>query len=312
MQVYRGLDRLDIRKEAWITVGIFDGVHLGHRKIIDGLAAEASRGGGVGLLVTFDPHPQEVLRRTAKPVPLLTRLDEKLELLEVTGLDGTVVLPFTPELAAADGTAFVAEWLMPRLHLAEWVVGYNHAFGKGRRGDASLLARLGQEFGFRVRVEPPFSMDGEPVSSTRIRNMILNGNVVEANRLLGRTYAVRGQVVQGKGLGRDLGFPTANLDLGDAGKCIPGDGVYAAFVAFDGKPRPAVANVGRCPTVGGCNRSIEAHVFDFHGNLYGATLRLHFVEKLREELRFESVSAMIGQMVRDADLARERLTRQGG
>lgn len=295
----------------WVTLGIFDGVHAGHRAILRSLTEAARRDGAASLVVTFAPHPRAVLD-PGVPVGLLTPGDEKIERLELEGVDETAVLPFTAELAARTPENFIREVLIRDVRVAGLVAGYNHAFGSGRSGDGALLSRMGLEKGFEVRVEPPVNLAGAPVSSTRIRSLLEQGRVDEAAVLLERPYPVAGRVVSGKGLGRGFGFPTANVSPERADKLIPGDGVYAAFVRIGNDRHPAVVAVGDHPTVGGGDRTIEAHLMEFEGNLYGETILIDFIEKLRDEIRFDSVRTMIGQMGRDRDAARQLLNRQGG
>jgi riboflavin kinase / FMN adenylyltransferase len=293
---------------TWVTVGIFDGVHLGHRRLIDALTGGARDEGARSLAVTFDPHPQWVLRKNEAPMPLLTPLGEKFDLLSRTALDETAVLAFDEAFASLGPEEFVSRLLMPRLRLSGWVIGYDHAFGRGGEGGRADLEALGKRFGFKVLTVPPVLVDGEAVSSTRIRTRIAAGDVAGASGMLGRPYALAGEVVPGQRLGREMGFPTANLAVPADGKCLPADGVYAVFAESGGKRFDAVTSIGRRPTVGGRDRTIETHLLDFDGNLYGEPLRLLFMNRLRDERKFDTVRAMIGQMTRDRDLAREQLT----
>jgi riboflavin kinase / FMN adenylyltransferase len=311
MEVYRGFDAIPDRPGAWVSIGIFDGVHLAHRRILEELVGQAAPDGH-SLLITFEPHPQQVLQSGTAPVPMLTPLAEKLGLLAETGLSGTVVIPFTRELAALEPESFVEELLLKRCPLRKLIVGYNHAFGRGGKGGGDLLRRLGESRGFDVQIEPPVLAEGDAVSSTRIRALLLGGEPAAANRLLGRRYALAGEVVRGRGLGRRFGFPTANLCAADAGKLIPRDGVYAVLVRVRGETHPGVCNIGTNPTVGGNDRSVETNIFDFDENIYGNEITLEFAEKMRDEIKFDSVRFMIGQMEKDRDAARQLLTRQGG
>jgi riboflavin kinase / FMN adenylyltransferase len=311
MKVRGSLEARDSGEPFWVSMGIFDGVHAGHRAILRRLVSEARRDGVKSLVVTFDPHPRAVLD-PAKAVGLLTPGKEKLERLEAEGVDETAVLPFTGELAGRPPEIFMREVLIRGVRVRGLIAGYNHAFGSRRRGDGELLGRLGAELGFPVRIEPPVMVDGEPVSSTRIRGLVEAGLVGEAAELLERPYEVRGRVVRGKGLGRGFGFPTANVRPERPDKLVPGDGVYAAFVRTSDGRKPAVVNVGTCPTVGEYDRSIEAHLMDFEGNLYDQPVGIDWIHKLRDEIRFDSVQTMIGQMGKDLGAARNRLNGQGG
>jgi riboflavin kinase/FMN adenylyltransferase len=311
MKVYDGFDAIPDRFEAWVSIGIFDGVHLAHRRIIEELTRQAAPDGR-SLLITFEPHPQQVLQDNPASVPLLTPLEEKLGLLAETGLSGTAVIPFTRELSALEPRTFVEEVLLRRCSIRKLIIGYNHAFGRGGSGGGGLLRKMGAERGFDVQIEPPVIIDGETVSSTRIRSLLLGGQAATANRLLGRRYSLSGKVVRGKGLGRGFGFPTANLSVGNPHKLIPGDGVYAVFARVQGKSHPGICNIGTRPTVGGVQRSIETVILDFDREIYGIQLKVEIVEKMRDEVKFDSVRSMIGQMEKDRDGARELLTRQGG
>jgi len=311
MQVYRGFDAIPDRPEAWISIGIYDGVHLAHRRILAELTRQAVPDGR-SLLITFEPHPQQVLQDSPVPVPLLTPLEEKLDLLARTGLSATAVIPFTRELSALEPRTFVREVLLRRCPVRKLVIGYNHAFGRGGQGGGELLRSLGAEMGFEVQIEPPVMIGGTAVSSTRIRMLLLEGNAALANRLLGRCYGISGSVVGGEGRGRGFGFPTANLEAAHPDKLIPGNGVYAVFARLRGEMHAGMCNIGTRPTVGGVRRSIETNLFDFEGDLYGETIDLEIVEKMRDEVKFDSIRSMIGQMEKDRDVARKLLTRQGG
>jgi riboflavin kinase / FMN adenylyltransferase len=311
MKVFNGFDSIPDGPDAWVSIGIFDGVHLAHRRILEELRGQAAPD-GQSLLITFEPHPQQVLQGDAAPVPLLTPLDEKLGLLGESGLSGTCVIPFTRELSGLDPEKFVTEVLLRRCPVRKLVIGYNHAFGKGGAGGGDLLKRMGEERGFEVQIEPPVILDGEAVSSTRIRSLLIGGRAASANRLLGRRYSLYGSVVRGAGLGRKFGFPTANLSVESPQKLIPGNGVYAVFARVRGKSHPGICNIGTRPTVGGTRRSIETFIMDFDGDLYGTPLKVEIVEKMRDEVKFDSVRFMIGQMEKDREAARELLTMQGG
>jgi riboflavin kinase / FMN adenylyltransferase len=311
MKILNRLQASDSGDRYWVTMGIFDGIHAAHRAILRNLTAAAREDGEKSLVVTFDPHPRAVLD-SGVPVGLLTPGEERLERLELEGVDETAILPFTAGLAGLAPEDFIRDVLIRNLRVSGLIAGYNHAFGKRRSGDGALLTRLGVEQGFSVRFVPPVILDGAPVSSTRIRALLERGRVEQAAVLLERPYEVRGRVVPGKGLGRGFGFPTANVRPDRTDKLIPGDGVYAAFVRIGSARHAAVANIGTCPTVGGDTRTIEAHLMEFEGNLYGESVRIDWIHKLRDEIRFDSVRTMIGQMGRDRDAARQLLNRQGG
>ena len=303
MQIVRGLEsvRPDGPPSA-VALGVFDGVHLAHRAILGTAVARARAGALSALACTFDRHPAEILQPDRAPVPITT-LDERLGLIAETGVDATVVLSFTRELAAVEPEAFVKDMLLSRLRAREIIVGFNHRFGRGARGDARLLEGLAERLGFQAHVVPPLEVDGVPVSSTEIRTALQRGDVQGAARFLGRPYGITGTVTAGAGRGRSLGFPTANIEA-DRPLLVP-RGVYLGRVSVDGRPRPAVVNVGVRPTFGETTLAIEAHLLDFSGDLYGRPIRLEFLARLRDEMRFGSVDELRNQIARDIARARE-------
>jgi riboflavin kinase / FMN adenylyltransferase len=289
---------------AAVALGVFDGVHLAHRAILATGVARARASGLLALACTFDPHPAQVLHPESAPVPISTP-QERLELIAQTGVDTTVVLAFTSELAAVDAEAFVKDVLVARLRARDVVVGYNHRFGRGARGDARLLQALAERLGFRAHVVPPLMVDGVPVSSTEIRAALRAGDLERATRYLGRLYTITGEVIRGAGRGRALGFPTANLQP-DRELLVP-PGVYAGRVDFEGHSHRAVVNIGVRPTFGESTVVVEAHLLEFSGSLYGQPVRLGFVSRLRDERKFSGVEALRTQIGLDIATARERL-----
>ena len=293
-----------------ITVGTFDGVHQGHQDVLARLAARAEETGLRSMLVTFDPHPLEVVNPAAAP-PLLTVGDEKVEVLAESGIDYVAILPFTPTLAAYSATQFVDEVLLRRFRMRELLIGHDHGFGRGRAGDVEVLQNLGSLRGFRVEVVPPVSSgDGRPISSTGIRRAVAGGDLERAALGLGRLYAVGGRVIHGEKRGRLLGYPTINVALPSPRKLLPPEGVYAVRVQTPAGAFGGMLNLGPRPTFGDAAVSIEAHLFDASGDLYGAAVRVEFVARLRDTRRFESVDALVAQLGRDADHARTRLGAQ--
>jgi riboflavin kinase/FMN adenylyltransferase len=305
MQTVQGLESYPPdAPPAAVALGTFDGIHLAHRAILAAAVARAREGGLRALACTFDPHPAEVLRPNQTPAPIST-LAERLELLAETGVDATVVLAFTPQLAAMEPEAFVKDVLLDRLHAHDVVVGYNHTFGRGARGNARLLQELAGQLGFRAHVVPPLMVDGVPVASTAIRAALRAGDVERASRYLGRSYTINGEIVRGAGRGRELGFPTANVKP-DRG-VILAPGVYACRAVLGADRYRAVVNIGKRPTFGETALVIEAHLLDFAGALYGCLLRLEFVSRLRDERRFAGPEALREQISRDIAAARERV-----
>jgi riboflavin kinase / FMN adenylyltransferase len=305
MRIVRGLPSAPPdRRPSAVALGVFDGVHLGHRAILGAAVAHARAIGSPAVACTFDPHPLEVLQPDRAPLAITT-LDERLELIAACGVDEVVVLAFTRELAAMEPEAFVKDVLVDRLAARQVVVGFNHRFGRGARGDAALLRELGARGGFGVDVIEPLTVDGVPVSSTAIRAALGRGDLEAAVRMLGRPYTLPGKVVAGAGRGRTLGFPTANIAPDRPVLVAPG--VYACTVEVANQPRRAVVNVGVRPTFDEKTLAVEAYLLDFSGDLYGQTVRLMFRSRVREERRFSSVDALRAQIADDVETARRRL-----
>lgn len=305
MRIVRGLPPAPPEAPpAAVALGVFDGVHLGHRAILGLAVSHASAAGMQSIACTFDPHPLEVLQPGRAPLPITT-LDERLALIEGCGLDLAVVLPFTRELASMEPEAFVTDVLVTRLGARDVVVGFNHRFGRGARGDAAMLRSLGERLGFRTHVAEPLVVDGVAVSSTEIRAALQRGDLAMAGRLLGRAYTLSGSIAHGAGRGRTLGFPTANIV--PTRPVLVAPGVYACAAEVAGRKERSVVNVGVRPTFGETALAVEAYLLDFVGDLYGQTMTLTFVSRIREERRFPSVDALKTQIQADAEEARRRL-----
>ncbi len=294
-----------------LTLGNFDGAHLGHQAIIRRAVERAREKGGQTVALTFEPHPIAVLAPDRAP-PMLQTLHDRLLSLRELGVDVTVLQRFTRAFAALDPEAFVREFLLRGLELAHVVVGYNVNFGRNRAGTSETLTALGTQLGFGVEVVGPVSAgsDGEQVSSTRLRTLLQAGDMGRARALLGRPYALRGRVVVGDRRGRTLGFPTANLHL-RRGLLLPPDGVYAVRADVDGRPCAGVLNIGVRPTFAGRRRTIEAHLLDFTGDLYRRWLVVQLIERLRGEERFSGPDALREAIARDVARARTVLGGRG-
>ena len=301
-----GLPRDD--RGTVVTVGTFDGVHRGHWQVLQEIRARARATGRRSVLVTFHPHPLRIVRPEHAPA-LLTTPVEKKEILAESGLDWAVFLSFTPTLARYSPRRFVEEILVERIGVGELVIGYDHGFGRGRSGDAETLQEIGKELGFQVDVVPPVLTDDTPVSSTRIRKALLEGDVSAARRALGRPYSLRGVVVRGDGRGRTLGFPTANLVVVSGDKLIPAEGIYAVRGVLPTGTVDGALHLGPRPTFRGSPPTIEVHLFDFDQDLYGQEVRIDFVRFLREVRPFDSAEALVGEMKNDVALAREALAK---
>lgn len=281
-----------------VALGNFDGVHLGHKKVIESAVKFSRKIKAHSAVITFDPHPQEVIA-PERGLRLLTTLTEREELFLNLGVDSVVVTRFTPILRKLSYADFVRRYLVGKLGVRQIFIGYDYAFGKGRAGSVAELKQFGKQFGFGVSVVPPVKVGGEVVKSGRIRENLSRGDFARAMKLFGHPYRLTGKVVRGDGRGKTLGFPTANLKV-DPRKLIPAEGVYAGFV--DGKK--CVINIGSRPTFGGGKSLIEVHILNFKGNILGKTLKVDLFCRLRGEIQFSDALALIGQIKKDIARAR--------
>lgn len=287
--------------QSVVTVGTFDGVHVGHQAIIRYLTRRARQQEGRSVLLSFDPHPREVVQ--GQRVPLLTTIDERADLLEALGLDRFTVVRFTEDFAHLSAEDYVRELLVGAIGLQEIVIGYDHKFGRDRAGDRALLEAMGEELGFEVDVISAQEVaDVGVVSSSAIRRALLEeGNAEQAAQMLGRPYHLSGRVRRGEGRGRQIGYPTANIEVESARKLIPKGGVYAVQVRLPGgqELRPGMMNIGTRPTFDGRSLTLEVHLLDFDGDLYDDCLRIEFVRRLRDERKFDSADVLVEQLSKD-------------
>jgi riboflavin kinase/FMN adenylyltransferase len=317
MQVHRDLESLPSFTRAVITIGAFDGVHCGHRSIIAQVKEEARKCNGESVIITFDPHPRMVLSPDKAKLQLLTTLEEKIYLLEGEQIDHLVVVPFTRAFSELSAEAYVSDFLVSKFDPHVIIIGYDHHFGHNREGNIELLHRMKSRFGFRVVEIPGQVVHDLTVSATKIRHYIQKGEVRLARELLGYPYFLSRPVVHGDGLGRQLGFPTANLFVGDVQKLIPASGVYATQVRIPtpvGRAVPAngriysgAASIGYRPTFGGKDLRVEVYLLDFAGDLYGEQVQLSFFDYIRPELSFDQTEALVAKMHEDVALVRARL-----
>jgi riboflavin kinase/FMN adenylyltransferase len=291
---------------AVVTIGNFDGVHLGHRFIFRKLIEEARREGRPAVVITFEPHPKMILHPERRPFYLITSLEEKIRLLENLGIDALILIPFSLEYARTTAEEFIRSVLWESLRIRKILIGHDYTFGRGKEGNADFLAAFGGRLGFAVEVMDAFKVGDTTVSSTRIRIALLTGEVRLAAALLGRPYNLGGLVVPGKRRGVRLGFPTANLRPDK--ELAPARGVYAVYALLDGNRLPGVLNIGFNPTFADETLSIEVHLFDFDENIYGKPMEILFIERIRDEIRFDSPEELIAQIDRDIVRAREILT----
>ncbi len=288
------------RKASAVTIGTYDGVHLGHRAIISTLVSDAKARGLRSVVITFEPHPRLVLgKQSGTPIFLLSTLEEKLSALESLGVDCVIVIHFTKAFSQTPAEVFVADVLVKQIGLAEIVIGYDHMFGKNRGGSFETLARLAEQHGFVVKQIPEQKVNDHHLSSTAIRRFLESGDIENANKLLGSPYQLSARVIEGNKCGRTIGFPTANL-LPPHEKLIPKIGVYTVEVEVEEKRYRAMMNIGTRPTLQvQSNLSLEVHLLDFEGNLYGKELTVRFLARLRDEQKFSSLDALKAQLERD-------------
>ncbi len=309
MNIYRRVE--DIAEpfpHACVTIGNFDGVHLGHQKLFAEVASRARRCNGVSLAVTFEPHPLRVLRPGG--IKLISSCEQKIELIRTAGIDALLIVPFTLEFAAMTAEQFVDDILIQHIGVKELVVGYDYAFGKGRTGDINFLKRQGEEKGFPVSVVGAFYLDNILVSSTRIRQLVSEGLMDEARKLLGRPYQIRGEVQVGKQRGgKEVGYPTANLRV-DPEDLVPRHGVYVTQVIAEGKCYGGVLNIGHNPTFGEQELVAETHIFDFNQDIYGKPIKVNLLKFLRSEKKFSGVEELAAQIGRDVLAAKQALAEQ--
>ncbi len=302
MEIFRDIANVKRLENAVLTVGTFDGLHLGHQFIVEKLKNRAEFLNAQTTLVTFNPHPQIVLKSPDKPdLKILTTVDEKIEILRTFDIDRLLVIEFTHEFSKTTPVEFVKKVLYETVGFKEMVTGHDHAFGKDRQGDFETLKKLAQELEFSVTELGPFKIEEDLVSSTKIRTLLLGGDIKSANKLLGRNYFVNGKIVGGEGRGRDLNFPTANIELDSGDKLIPGDGVYAVYAFLGSKKVAGMMNIGVRPTFVSGARVMEVNLFDFHETIYGRKIKIEFVDRIRDEKKFSGPDELVAQLKKDQE-----------
>lgn len=305
MQIHYDIHKLPEFKNAVITIGTFDGVHEGHKKIIHQLTQTAKEAGGESVIITFHPHPRKVVSSSILGIRLINTLEEKIELLRESGVDHLVITPFTEVFAHQEPEDYLKSFLIDKFHPHTIIIGYDHQFGKNRRGDYRLLESYSEAYNYQLKEIPKHILDDVAISSTRIREAILQGDTTTVNHLLGRMFFFEGEVVHGDKLGRELGYPTANLRVKDEEKILPGDGIYAVYAALKnddgsyGNMLKGMMSVGFRPTVDGSKRVIEVNLFEFDQEIYGQTLRVYIKQFLRSEEKFDNLQALIQKIDED-------------
>lgn len=301
MQVYYDLESYPAAARTVATIGTFDGLHLGHKAILQRLKNLAAQIGGISLLMSFHPHPRKVLGSSETPLYLLQSLDEKIEALREFGIDRLLLVPFSREFAATTSQSFIEDILVAKVQVHQLVIGYDHHFGKNRSGDIHELRTYAHKHHYLVEEIPAQAIDEASVSSTRIRNALLEGNVALANNYLGYGYLLSGVVVHGEKQGRLLGYPTANIRVTDSDKLIPANGIYCVEVWLQGRRHYGMMSIGHKPTMGEFERGIEVNIFDFDEDIYGQDIKVVFLAYIRPEMKFGSWEALIAAI--DGDKA---------
>lgn len=328
MQVHHNIDQLTAFRNAVVTIGTFDGVHSGHRQILDQLKLEAEKINGETVIITFHPHPRKIVQAGQSPVFLINTIEEKIRLLEQVAIDHLVIVPFTEAFSQLSATEYVEDFLINKFHPHTVIIGYDHHFGKGRGGNYRLLEEYSARGAFMLKEIPEHLIHHNIVSSTAIRQAVREGNIEEANELLGYSFFFEGIVTAGNKLGKTIGFPTANLRIENGDKLIPGNGVYAVEVNVVKKNtvinqtlnRPStpsilfsnllgMMNIGNRPTIGGTHRVIEVHIFDFNEDIYGQVVQVSLKKFLRKEIKFNGLAELKLQLLSDKQEALQELTK---
>jgi len=299
MKIYQGIEKFYPVQNAVVTSGTFDGVHLGHKVILKRLIQLAKKRQGESVVLTFWPHPRFVLYPNDTSLKLLSTFQEKASYLSDLGIDHLIKIEFTKKFSQLSSEEFIHNILIDKIGTKLLVIGYDHRFGKNREGSFQYLANNSHKYGFEIEEIPRQDIENIAVSSTKIRNALESGEIKTANEFIGNNYRLTGKVIKGSQIGRDLGFPTANIVVEESYKLIPADGAYAVKIGYQDRWHNGMLNIGFRPTVNGITRTIETHIFDFNQNLYGQVLTIGFVEKIRGEKKFENLEALSKQLTLD-------------
>ncbi len=301
MQVHHDIEQLPVFRNAVITIGTFDGVHKGHRKILDKMKTEAEANGGETVIITFHPHPRKIVSSEFMGIRLITTMEERIGLLENLGIDHLVVVPFTDVFANQSAEEYIRDFLVEKFHPHTIIIGYDHRFGRDRVGNFQLLEEKSAEYGYRLVEIPKHVLENISISSTSIRKAIIHNDTDTVNKVLGYDFFFSGLVVHGNKLGRKLGYPTANLKVKDEDKIIPGNGIYAVYAQPEGysEPLKGMMSIGFRPTVDGKQRVIEVNIFDFDQEIYDQQLTVFVKKYLRPELKFDGLEPLVKQIDQD-------------
>lgn len=308
MKIYHDFNDFVKVPNAIVTIGTFDGVHLGHQAILKGMVNTAKEIGGETVVITFYPHPRQVLNIDSSNLRFITTQEEKIRLLDDLGIDNLVVVNFTKEFSRITSDSFIKDYIIEKISPVKFVIGYDHHFGKNRMGDFDLLYDLGMQYHFKVQRIPAQDVQNIAVSSTKIRHSLEQGDIEHANALLGHQFSYKGKVVSGERLGREIGYRTANLNINNEYRLIKSAGVYASYVDYEDKTYKAMTYIGRKPTVNDEDiENVEVHILDFEGDLYDKEIKVRFISKVREEQKFEDIEALKNQIEEDEKKIRELL-----
>ena len=301
MKVHYDISNLPSFQRSVLTIGTFDGVHHGHQQILEAVINSAKEVNGESVLITFHPHPRKIVSSAILGIRLITTMDERIQLLEKAGIDHLVIVPFTDAFANLSATQYIEDFLLASFQPHTIIIGHDHQFGRNRTGDYALLESYQQKSNFLLKEIPKHLIENITISSTRIREHLSKSEIASANKLLGYDFFFHGTVVHGNKIGRTLGFPTANLRIEDAEKIIPGNGIYAVYAKPEGfaQPLKGMMSIGFRPTVDGKTRVIEVNIFDFDKEIYGEQLEVHVHQYLREEKKYENLSALVEQISKD-------------
>ena len=301
MKVHENIEAVEQLKNPVVTIGTFDGVHIGHQAIFNKMKEEAAKIGGETVVITFFPHPRIVLGLDNAQLRFINQQNKKIALIEKAGIDHLIIIKFTKEFSLKTSDEFIKGMVIDKINPAIIVIGYDHHFGKNREGNFNLLNSYSKQYGFKLIQVEAQVIDDITVSSSKIRKLLEAGNVGEANALLGYVYSITGKVVKGKSIGKDIGFPTANIETGDEYKLIAAVGVYACLIEYKGKRYKGMSNIGFRPTIDHGDLTIEVNIFDFNQQIYGEEITIYFVERLRNEKKFDSLQALVEQLNKDKE-----------
>jgi len=299
VKTYNCIKDFSSAKNTVVTIGAFDGVHLGHQEVFKQMLNEAEKIDGETVVITFSPHPRIVLGKDNTNLKFIKTERNKLQCIENAGIDHLIIVEFTKEFASIPSDVFIKDYIVNYIHPKVFIIGHDHQFGSNREGSKDVLELLSKKYGFVVKRVEAHDIDGVTISSTKIRNLLTEGNITEANKLLGHEYSITGKVIRGQSIGHNIGFPTANIKVADEYKLIAAVGVYACRVHCLGKTYKGMSNIGHRPTIDNGDLAIEVNIFDFNSVIYGKEITISFVKRMRDEVKFENIEALKTQLALD-------------